>query len=100
MRRFVAQDAESRGGSSNSIFTLDGYVCATDAQGAWTALVSVVSPAAKWSGAVCDCVTREYVPCVLTPARELFQTILSIGFFCNLPHDPTKTFIRCERIPQ
>ena len=24
----------------------------------------------------------------------------SLGFFCILPHDPSKSFIRCERIPQ
>lgn len=47
---------------------------------------------------------------VANAARELFNTMQacvspasltqSLGFFCILPHDPSKTFIRCERIPQ
>ncbi|PWN53186.1 hypothetical protein IE53DRAFT_384329 [Violaceomyces palustris] len=33
-------------------------------------------------------------------ARNLFETMQSLNFFCSLPQDPTKTYINCEKIPQ
>lgn len=83
MRRLVAQDAESRGGSSNSVFTLDGE-------------------RGQPSSRLCRQLPNGQEQCatVSLETRELFQTMQSMGFFCILPHDPTKTFIRCERIPQ
>ncbi|KAJ1034796.1 hypothetical protein NDA13_001050 [Ustilago tritici] len=33
-------------------------------------------------------------------AKSLFSTMQSLDFFCTLPHDPAKTHINCQRIPQ
>jgi hypothetical protein len=33
-------------------------------------------------------------------AKELFSTMQRLSFFCQLPQDPKKLFITCERIPQ
>ncbi|PWN32495.1 uncharacterized protein FA14DRAFT_161906 [Meira miltonrushii] len=33
-------------------------------------------------------------------ARSLFETMQKLNFFCQLPQDPSKTHITCERIPQ
>lgn len=49
---------------------------------------------------------QEQCATVALEARDLFQTMQvrapsdqSLGFFCILPHDPTKTYIRCEKLP-
>lgn len=81
VRRLIAQDAESRGGKS-STFTLDGE------RGVPSSKLCRVLPNGQ-----------EQCAKISLESRELFQTMQSMGFFCILPHDPSKTFIRCERIP-
>ncbi|KDN52474.1 hypothetical protein K437DRAFT_254256 [Tilletiaria anomala UBC 951] len=33
-------------------------------------------------------------------AKDLFATMQQLNFFCQLPQDPSKTHIICEKIPQ
>ncbi|CAO1630656.1 unnamed protein product [Parajaminaea phylloscopi] len=33
-------------------------------------------------------------------AKDLFATMQSLNFFCQLPQDPSKTHIHCQKIPQ
>ncbi|KOS14155.1 hypothetical protein Malapachy_3886 [Malassezia pachydermatis] len=82
VRRLVAEDAQSRGGT-NSSFTLDGERGTSQSQ-------------------LCRILPNGQEQCanIALEARDLFQTMQTLGFFCVLPQEPTKTFIRCEYIPK
>lgn len=97
VRKLVTQDAESQNGKSSQ-FTFFGYVGASLTQRARREEFVAVPQAAERRGAVRnDCArgTRP-VPDDAGTSRALTQ---SLGFFCILPHDPAKTYIRCEKIP-
>ncbi|WFD37510.1 uncharacterized protein MJAP1_000454 [Malassezia japonica] len=81
VRKLVTQDAKSRNGTSSQ-FTLDGE------RGQATSQLC-----RKLPDGTDQCAT------IALEARDLFQTMQSLGFFCILPHDPAKTYIRCEKIP-
>ncbi|SHO76023.1 Uncharacterized protein MSYG_0357 [Malassezia sympodialis ATCC 42132] len=82
VRRLVSEDAQSRGGT-NSAFTFNGERGSHKSQ-------------------LCRTLPNGQEQCaeVALEARDLFQTMQSLGFFCILPHDPSQTFIRCQKIPK
>ncbi|WFD45996.1 hypothetical protein GLX27_000624 [Malassezia furfur] len=81
VRKLVTQDAESQNGKSSQ-FTFFGE------RGEKSSLLCRKLPNGE-----------EQCATIALEARDLFQTMQSLGFFCILPHDPAKTYIRCEKIP-